>query len=148
MGEAVSSQELGEVFRLVDRSGADKDRPAGGVDFFDVSHNLQQLCLIVAADDGCQPFANGGAVGRHHRNADIIGAGNLTSTGGNGAGHAGQMRPASEEVLDGDSSGVSPTSRLDFNALLGLDGLMQSVPPRPTLGDSAGELVDNDDLLA
>ena len=118
------------------------------MNLFDVLDDLQQLFVIVAADDGFEPLANGGAVGWHHRNADVIGAGDLTSAGGNGAGHAGQMRPAGEEVLDGDPGGMSPASRLDLNALLGLDRLMEAVSPRPALGNPAGELVDNDNLLA
>ena len=92
-----------------------------------------------------EPLADRRAVGRHGGHGHVVGAADLGGAGGDRARHAGQMRPAGEEILDRDPGGMSRGHR-DLDALLGLHGLMQPVAPGAALRGPAREFVDDHDL--
>jgi len=63
------------------------------------------------------------------------------------AGHPAELLVEAEIVLEGDG-GPGVVLLGDAHALFGLDGLVQSVGPAPTLEGTAGELVDDVDLAS
>ena len=69
----------------------------------------------------------------------------LVGLGERRAGHAGELLVEAEVVLDRDGRD-GHVLRLDLDALLGLDGLVQALRPAAAFHDAAGELVDDLDL--
>ena len=61
--------------------------------------------------------------------------------------HAGELVVKTEVVLEGDG-GERLVLRLDLHALLGLERLVQAFRIAPAGHHAAGELVDDDDLVA
>ena len=85
-------------------------------------------------------------VGRDLDHFELVDLGELCRLGHRRAGHAGQLRVEPEIVLEGDR-GEGLVLRLDGDAFLGLERLVQPVGVAPAFHHAAGELVDDDDLV-
>ena len=140
-----SVKQLGELFRLVDRAGADQQRPAGGVQLADFLDHGRPLGVRGAEDAVGQPLADGRPVGGDRQHVAAVDPPQLAGRTHRRAGHARQVLVAEEEVLHGDPRRLAGLHG-DFDALLGLDGLVDAVAPFAALGQPAGELVDDHDL--
>ena len=86
-------------------------------------------------------------VGRDGHDLQAVGVHQLGRLGRGRTGHAGELVVHAEVVLQGDR-GEGLVLLLDLHALLGLDGLVQTLAPAPALEDAAGELVDDLHLAA
>ena len=143
--EARLGEHLGELLRLVDRPRADQHGPAHGMHLGHLGDDPRELVGLVGADGGRQPLTDRRPVGGDHRHGHVVGPRELAGARGDRAGHARQVGPAGEEILDRDPSGVA-RGHGDFDLFLGLHRLMQAVLPAAALGGAAGKLVDDHDL--
>src|SRR5260370_28386400 len=108
-------------------------------------HDGFKLLFFGAIDDvGIFP-ANQRAVGGNYDDVEVI---NLAKFGGfrfRGAGHAGKLFVHAEIILESDS-GERLIFALDFHALFGFNGLVESVGPAAAGHLAAGEFIDDDDF--
>ena len=86
-----------------------------------------------------------GAVGRHRDDVQAVDLGELGGLGLGSTGHTGQLLVHTEVVLEGDG-GQRLALGGDLHALLGLDGLMQTLVVAAADHQTAGELIHDDDL--
>ena len=128
-------QQLGEMFRLVDRAGADQQRPAGGVQLADFLDDGRPLGVGRAEDAVGQPLADGRPVGGNRQHVAAIDSPQLAGRAHRRAGHARQVLVAEEEVLHGDPRRLAG-GHGDLDALLGLDGLVDAVAPLAAFGQA------------
>ena len=85
------------------------------------------------------------AVGGHADDVQTVDLGELGGFGAGSTGHTGQLFVHTEVVLEGDGSQRLALSG-DLHALLGLDGLMQTLVVPAADHQTSGELVYDDDL--
>ena len=81
-------------------------------------------------------------VRRDRHDLQVVGVRELAGLGVRGAGHARELVVHAEVVLERDRR-ERLVLFLDVHAFLGLDRLVQTFAPAPTLEDAAGELVDD-----
>ena len=86
-----------------------------------------------------------GTVGGHRDDVQAVDLGELGGFGLGGTGHTGQLFVHAEVVLEGDG-GQRFALGGDLHALLGLDGLMQTLVVAAADHQTTGELVHDDDL--
>ena len=84
-------------------------------------------------------------VRRDFDHIEVVDAAKFLFLGERRASHAGELAVQTEEVLECDG-GKGLVFARDGNALLGLNRLMEALVVAPTVHQSAGKLVDNDDL--
>ena len=136
--DELAAQQLGDL----DGDRADQDRLALGVALLDLPcdrgplavHRLEDLVVAVLADH--RP------VGRDLHDGQLVDLHELVGLGDGRARHARELLVHAEVVLQGDR-GERLVLLLDPHALLGLDGLVQTLRPAPAVEDAAGELVDD-----
>ncbi len=85
------------------------------------------------------------AVRRSHRHVQLVDLGELCSLGVGGAGHPSELVVHPEVVLEGDR-GEGLVLLLDPEPFLRFDRLVEPVRPAAARHQTAGELVDDDDL--
>ncbi len=112
------------------------DRIHDGAEFF--FFGLVDGILIIKTDDR--------AVGRDLNDIHAVNLAELALLGESRTGHAALFIKLVEEVLEGDRCQSSALA-LDFDMLLGLDCLMQAVRVTAAGHYTAGELVDDQDLV-
>ena len=95
------------------------------------------LVMLVLAGDG--------AVGRHFDHAQLVDLHELFGLGRRRPGHAGKLFVEAEVVLERHGC-QRRILRLDLDAFLGFDGLMQALGQAAALHHAPGELVDQHDL--
>ena len=145
MLDALLLQQLGESLALFDTDGADQNGLALGVAF---GHLLDDG--VVLAVDGLvhavrQVLAGAGLVGGDADDVQAVDLAELVSLGGSRTGHTGQLVIHTEVVLEGDG-GQGLALGSNGHAFLGLDGLVQAVVEAAAIHQTAGELVNDDDL--
>ena len=86
-----------------------------------------------------------GLVGGDLDDIQVVDGGKLLLLGHGGTGHTGELVVQAEVVLEGDG-GQGLVLAGDGHVLLGLDGLVQAVGVAAAEHQTAGELVDDDDL--
>ena len=91
-------------------------------------------------------LADVGLVGRNGQYAQFVNVEKFRRLGFRGAGHAREFLVQPEIILDGDGRQRLGFA-LDFNAFLGLNGLMQTVAPAAAAHEPAGVFIHNDDLV-
>lgn len=137
-----SAQQLGGFHA----GGADEDGLAGGVDFFNgldggvvffAARFVDAVVLIAALDR---------AIGGDHIDIQSVNIMELADLGLCGAGHAGEFVVEPEVILDRDG-GEGLGFAVDLDALLGLDGLVETIGPAATGHFAAREGIDNDNLI-
>ena len=143
--DALCLEDLGQLLGLLDRDRTDQDRLALGVAFLDARNDRVDLAALVLVYGIRVVLANDRLVGRDLDDIELIGVAELLLLGQRGTGHAGQLAVQAEVVLEGDGrEGLALV--LDLDALLRLDGLMQTLVVAAAEHQTAGELIDNDDL--
>ena len=79
-------------------------------------------------------------------NIQVVDGAELLGLGGGRTGHTGQLGVETEEVLERDG-GQGLALSGDLDAFLGFDGLMETLVVAAAVHETAGELVNNDDLI-
>ena len=138
-------QELGELFRFLDRGGADQHRLAALLAILDQLDDRVVLLVGRAIDLVVGVVAQNRKVGRNLDHVELVDVHELGGFGHRRAGHAGELVVEPEIVLEGDR-GERHVLRLDGDVLLGFERLMQAFGIAPAFHHAAGELVDDDDL--
>ncbi|MBA7658628.1 hypothetical protein ES703_66587 [subsurface metagenome] len=111
----------------------------------DIAHHRLEFRLFVFINIVGEVLANHGAVGGDNDHLQLVYLVKLLGLGEGGAGHARQLFVHAEVVLDGDG-GVGAAFLLHLNAFFGFYRLVQAVGVAPTVHQSSGELIDDDDL--
>ena len=140
-------QQRRELLGLLDGDGANQDRLAAAPAVGDLGNDGARFLLGGAVDLVVLVGAVHRHVGGHLQHVELVDVAELVGLGGGRAGHAGELGVEAEVVLEGDG-GERLVLRLDADVLLGLQGLVQAVGVAPALHHAAGELVDDDDLVA
>ena len=145
MRHALAIEIFGQKLGLLDRHRAHQhwlanlvlllDRHGDGGEF--IGDVLVELVVLVDPLDR--------QVGRHFRNVELVDFVEFARFRGRCAGHAGKLGIHAEIVLEGDGR-HRLVFRLDVDAFLSLDRLMQAIGPAATVHHAAGELIDDDDL--
>ena len=124
--DALRLEDFGQLLGLLDRDRTDQDRLALGVAFLNARNDRVDLAALVLVYGIRVVLANDRLVGRDLDDIELIGVAELLLLGQRGTGHAGQLAVQAEVVLEGDGrEGLALV--LDLDALLRLDGLMQTL---------------------
>jgi hypothetical protein len=129
---------------LLDADGADQHRLAALVGLLDLLDDGLELAALGLVDEVVLVLAHHGRLVGMTHDVEVVDLVELLGFGVGRAGHAGQLLVDAEVVLEGDG-GEGAGSRLDLDALLGLDGLVQPVDQRRP-ASCGRKLVDDDDL--
>ncbi len=139
-------QQVRQVFRGLDRRGADQHRLPALVAFADIADHGVVALLGRLEDLILEVLALGRLVGRDHDHFQAVDLLEFIGFGVGRAGHAGQLLVHPEVVLERDRR-QRLVFLLDGDAFLGLDRLVQAVGPAAARHQAAGEFVDDDDLV-
>ena len=120
-------------------------RLALGVALGDVLDDGGQLLLLGAEDEVVLVLADHRLVRRDRQHAQLVGAHELGGLGLGGTGHAGELVVHAEVVLQGDR-GEGLVLGLDLHVLLGFQRLVQTLVVTAARQDTAGVLVDDQNL--
>ena len=143
--DAAAREHLGEHLALLDAHGAHEHGPPCRLHLGDLVDERRELGVLGLEHEVRLVVADHRPVGgdRHHLEAvDLV---ELLLLGHGRAGHARELVVQPEVVLEGDR-GEGHRLALDAQALLGLDGLVESLRPAAAGHLAARELVDDDDL--
>ena len=138
-------QDARQLFRLLDRYGADQHRLAPLVQLLDVLGGVAPLLVLGPVDDVGELFPLHRPVGGNRDHFELVDLLELGGFGLRGARHAGELLVHAEVVLEGDG-GERLVLALDLDAFLGFDRLVQAIGPAAAGHDAARELVDDDHL--
>ena len=145
VGDALPLQQLAEDFTFFNRNCTNQH----GLTLFVARHHLP--------DDGAELARFGlvhyvgvvdtddGTVGGNLHHVQIVNGAEFLFFRQSGAGHTGELAVEPEEILEGDG-GEGLAFPRDGHALLGLDGLVQTLVVPAAVHETAGELVHDDDL--
>jgi len=100
--DAATLEHFGQVLGLLDRDGADQDRPPGVVHLDDLVDEGQVLAGLVAKDQVRLVVANHRPVRGHGHDFELVDLVQLFGLGHRRAGHARQLGVEAEVVLEGD----------------------------------------------
>ena len=146
MRNALALEHLAEQFTLLNRDRADQNRLLTRVallDFLDrraVFAHLGAINRIRIVDTGNRP------VGRNLDDVQTVNLTELVFLGQRRTGHAGQLFVQTEVVLERDGRQCLVLT-LNLDMLLGLNRLMQTVRVTASEHQTAGELVDDNNLV-
>ena len=143
--DPLALEKLRQKLRFFDRDRADQHRLALGMAFLDLRDDRAVFARLGLIDDVRVVDTDDGLVRRDLHDVQIVDAGEFLFLGQRRAGHAGELAVQAEEILEGDG-GERLVFACDLDALLGLDGLMQALVIPAAVHQTAGELVDDDDL--
>ena len=138
-------EQLGQVFRGLDRGGTDEYGLAALVAILDVLDDRVVLVLRLEEDHVGLVVAHHRPMCRDDHDFKPVDRLELERLGVGGTGHAGQLLVQAKVVLEGDRA-KSLVFALDRHAFLRLDGLVQAIGPASTGEGAPGELIDDDDL--
>ena len=140
--DAAQLEHAAQQLRDLDRSGTHQH----GASLADEAHDLFDHGVVLLAfglvDEVLPVVADDRTVRRDHHHVEFVDAPELRCLGLGRTGHAGQLVIHAEVVLQSDR-GEGLRRRLDLHALLGLDGLMQSVRVAAAVENTARLLVDD-----
>jgi hypothetical protein len=126
VGHAAPLEELGQALRLLDGHRPDQDGAPLLVQLLDFPDDGVELLALGLVDDVGVRHPDERAVGRDHRDVQLVDLRELGGFGVRGAGHAGELRVHAEVVLERDRR-ERLVLVLDLRAFLRLDGLVQAV---------------------
>ena len=147
VGDASLGEKLGQALGALYGGGAHEHGLARGVARRDLLHDGRELDLGGAEDHVVLVDAGDGSVGGNRHDVEAIGAVELGGLGRRGAGHARELAVHAEVVLQRDG-GHGAVFGADRHALLGLDGLVESLRPAAALHDAPRGVVDDLDLVS
>ena len=133
-----AAEQLGDFYRC----RTHKYRAASlykHVNLLDYGIVLLALCLVDAV---VHILARNGAVGWYNHHIELVDIPEFACLGLGSTGHTGQLVVHAEVILQCDG-GECLCGCLHLHALLGLDGLVQTVGVAASLHNTAGLLVDN-----
>ena len=136
-----SAQELG----CLHVGCTDKDRTSFRGEFDNFVYDSLEFCLLCLVYQVVIVMAGYWSVGRDDNHVKFVDFPELPCLGLCSTGHTGKLVVHTEIVLESDGC-KSLGCSLDLHVFLGLDSLMESVAPAPSLHDTAGLLIDNLDL--
>ena len=136
-----------EPLGALDRDGAHEHRLAPPVALGDVVSDGGELRVHALVDEVGVVLPDHGLVSRDRLNRQLVDLPELAVLRHGRARHARELVIETEVVLQGDG-GEGLVLLLDEHALLGLDGLVQSLAVAPPLHGTTRELVDYLDLAA
>ena len=143
--DAFLIQQPGEDLGLLDGGGTGQD----GLALLVAGHNLAHDGVVLAGGVLIHLIGvvhtDHGLVGGDLDDVQLIGGAELLLLGQGGTGHTGELLVQAEVVLEGDG-GQGLGLAGDRHAFLGLDGLVQTVVVAAAIHQTAGELIDDDDL--
>lgn len=142
---ALTLEHLRKKLRFFNGDRADQHRLALGVAFLDLRDDGAVFARLGLVDDVGVVNADDGFIRRDLDNVEIVDAGEFLLLGQRRAGHAGKLVVQTEEILERDG-GERLVFACDLDALLGLDGLMQTLVIAAAVHEAAGKFVDDDDL--
>ncbi len=134
-----------QLLGLLNRHRADQHRASGFLLLQNVLNDRLRLFRLGPVDQIGFFDPAKRLVRRNDDDVELVDLRELLGLGFRGAGHAGELLVFAEVVLEGDGR-ERLVLALDLDLLLGLDGLMQPVAPAASGHQTAGELVDDDDL--
>ena len=140
-------EHVAQLLRLLDRGRADQRRLHLGVGLFDLAHDRAEFLVAGAIDFVVLVDTADLTVGRDLDDDELVDLGEFVRFGRRRSGHAGELLVEAEIVLEGDR-GEGDVLGLDGDAFLGLERLVQAFRIAPSRHHAAGELVDDDDLVA
>ena len=143
--DALAGEKIGELFVLLDRHRADQNGLPLGVAFFHLLDDGAILCRLGLVDDVGVVDTGDGTVCRDLDDVEVIDCAEFFFLRQCRTGHTGELAVEAEVVLEGDGrKGLALAC--DLHVLLGLDRLMKTFAVAAAEHQSAGELVDDDDL--
>ncbi len=140
-----SDNNRDKCFGLVDGSSADQDGPPLLVQFQDFVGDRVPFGIGRTENPRGQPPPLDGLVRRNGDHSHLVDLAELAGRSASRAGHARQIAVTEEQVLDGNAGGL-PGRNCDFDLLLGLDRLVNPIPPLAAFRQPSGELVDDHDF--
>ena len=143
VANASLGEQLGEVLALLDRRGSHEDRLTEPVTLLNVVGNALELDDLVLEDEVGVVLAHHRAVGGNRDHTQLVGAHKLAGLGLCRTGHARNLLVHAEVVLQ-RHGGQSLVLRLNLDALLGLNGLVDALVVTATRKDSTGVLIHDE----
>ena len=144
--DAALFQEARQIFRLLDRDRADQHGLAATVRLFDVGDDgfvfLFRGPIDLVVDIDALDFA----VGRDFNHVELVDIAEFGGFRGGGAGHAGELVIEAEVVLECDRR-QRLVFRLDVDAFLGFDRLVEAFGQAPAMHHAASEFIDQNDFV-
>ena len=146
MGDALVPEHPGDALGLFDGDGTHQDGLTLLVALFDLLDDGAILAGLGLVDHVGVVGTDDGLVGGDLHDIQVVDGAEFVLFGHSGTGHAGELVVEAEEVLEGDGSqGLGLVG--DLQALLGFDGLMQTLVIATAEHETAGELVHDDHLV-
>ena len=139
------SEQFRQVLALLDARGTHQDGLTECVTLGDVASDHLKLDDLVLVDNVRVVLTNHGPVGRNRNDADLVRAHELASLGFGRTGHTRELLVHAEVVLQGHGR-ESLILRLDLHALLGLDGLVNTLVVTTAGKNTTGVFVDDEHL--
>src|SRR5699024_8413288 len=143
--DALAFEHVREQFGLLHAGRTDQDGLTELVAFGDVLGDRLELGVLVLVDDVLDVLTDHRLVGGDGYHTDVVGLVELRRLGLGRTGHPGELLVETEVVLERDL-GQGLVLVLDLDAFLGLDGLVHTLVVAASRQDTAGELVDDEDL--
>ena len=143
--DALLGEQLAEVLVLLNGHRTHQHGLALGVALLDLLDHRPVFGSLGLVDHVVVIFPGQGAVGGDLDDVQLVDGAELFLLGQGSTGHAGELVVQAEVVLEGDGS-QGLALPLHRHPLLGLDGLVEALAVAPAEHETAGELVNNDDL--
>ena len=145
MADSPLVEQVTDFLGFFDGNGTDQHRTAGCMHLHDFFDNRLQLGFLVEIHTVIVIDTFDFPVGRDHDNVHVVNFTEFVFFRLGGTGHPGQLIVHTEVVLQRDGrQGLGLTAY--GKAFLGFDGLVEPVAVAASLHQSAGELIDDDDL--
>ena len=145
MLDALAGEQIRELFVLFNRHRTDQNGLPLGMAFFHLLDDGAILCRLGLVDNIGVIDTGDGTVRRNFNDVEVVDRAEFLFLRERRTGHTGELAVQAEVILERDGRKRLAFSR-DLDMLLGLDGLMQTVAIAAAEHQSAGELVDDDDL--
>ena len=143
--DAFPGQQLGKQLVLLNGHGAHQYGLAFGVALLDLPDDRPVFASLGLVDHVVVVLPLVGTVGGDFDDVQVVDGAKFLLFGHGGTGHTGELVIQAEVVLEGDG-GQCLVFAVDADVLLGLDGLVQTVGVPAAEHQTAGELIDDDDL--
>ena len=145
MRNAATLQHSAELLRLCDRGRTDKHRTAGLMAFLNLIDSSLIFSNTRLINNVRIIHTDHRLIGRYNDNRQVINLLELLLLSLSRTGHASQLIVHTEVVLEGDGS-QGLAFAFNLYALLSLDSLMQTFGEAAAKHQTAGELIDDDNL--
>ena len=142
---AATLQHSAEFLGLGNGGSAHQNRLTSLVTLFNLAHCCFIFCQTGLVNYVRSIHTNHGLIGRNDYNGQVVNLYKFLLLSLSSTGHTSQLLVHTEVVLEGDGC-QSLAFALHLNALFSLDGLVQALGETTTKHQTAGELVNDDNL--